>query len=668
MKKIYYELLLLLLLKILWISVAFCADTPLIPLEKFFDNPKVENCQISPDGRWMSCLKPYQGKLNVFIRNLQSRQERPITAERERPVLNYFWSADSGTILYLQDHLGDENYHLFAVPVEGKTLSTPLDLTPFQKVTVEVVSIPHGSREILIMMNQRNPELMDAYWLNIHKGTLRAAAQNPGNFIAYQADLANQVRAAAGISSNGETEIYTRASEKESWSLLKKYPVQEIVALLAFHQNGRQVYVKSSLGRDLAALCLLDLSTGLETVMDQDPQGESDLVDAFFDPKTRQLIATIYEGDKIRAYGATPEIKHDLQFIRSASGHNFYLGASSDDHRKWVITFYSPTNPGQIFLYERGKEKLQLMEESRPWLKADYLSTAEPVTFQSKDGLTIRGYLTLPRGMKNINLPMVLFVHGGPWERDRWNFDSVVQFLANRGYAVLQINYRGSTGFGKKFAYAAKKEFAGAMHQDLIDGVNWVVNKGIDPKRIAIIGLSYGGYATLVGLTFTPDTFACGVDYAGPSSLITLIESFPPSWKPFLGRRWFPMVGDPSRPEDREDMKKRSPLFYADRIKVPLLIYQGVNDPRVTQEQADRMVIALRNRGVHAEYLLAKDEGHGLDNPANALAVFHATEKFLSACLNGRVQEKVDASIENHLKQMIVDVNSLKISSETKPD
>jgi dipeptidyl aminopeptidase/acylaminoacyl peptidase len=633
--------------------------TPLIPLDKLFDNPQVDNCQISPNGVWMSCLKPHHGKLNVFVRNVASQQEHAVTNETERPVLNYSWSADSKKILYLQDNLGDENYHLFAVPVEGKTL--PQDLTPFEKVTVELISIPYKSSQILITMNQRNPELMDAYRLNIDTGELQLAAKNLGNFTSYLADLSNQVRAATGINENGETEIYSRESEKAAWVVVKTYPIEETAALFAFHPDGKQVYVKSSFGRDLAGLCLLDLSTGKEKLVHQDPDGESDLVKAVFDRKTNQLLATIYEGDKIRAYGATNEIKKDLEIIRKESEDNFYLGTFSDNQDKLVIPFYSPTNPGQVYLYERKNAKLQLVEESRPWFKAEDLSPTEPIAYRSKDGLMIRGYLTLPRGLKSEKLPMVLFVHGGPWERDRWNFDPVVQFFANRGYAVLQINYRGSTGLGKKFAYAAKKEFARAMHQDLIDGVNHVVSKGIvDPKRIAIIGLSYGGYATLVGLTFTPDVFACGVDFAGPSSLVTLIESFPPSWKPFLGRRWYPIVGNPSNPEDRKDMESRSPLFYADRIKAPLMIYQGVNDPRVTREQADRMVIALRDRSIPVNYLVAKDEGHGLDNPTNALAVFRATEKFLAACLNGRIQETVDSHIEDQLKQMTVDINSLR--------
>jgi prolyl oligopeptidase PreP (S9A serine peptidase family) len=656
MRKNCFAPFILFLFNIFVTSALFGA--PIIPLEKFFDNPKVDSCQISPDGLWLSCLKPHQGKLNVFVRNLDSGKEHPITAEKERPVLNYFWSADSKSVLYLKDHLGNENYHLYRVAVQEK--SEPKDLTPFDNVTVELISMPRVTSKVLISMNQRDPELMDAYWLDIQSGELQVAAENSGTFTGYLADLSNQVRVATGISAAGETEIYARPSEKASWAMVKKYPVEDSVAVLAFHKNGKQIYIKSSFGRDLAALSLLDLETGVEKLVHQDPKNESDLVQASFDPRTHELLTIQYEADKVRAYGATPAIQEDLERIRSGSPDNFYLGASSDDHERWVITFYSPTNPGRTFLYDRKKTTLELMEESRPWLKSDELAAAEPITYQAKDGLTIRGYLTVPKDVEKINLPMVLLVHGGPWERDRWNFDSVVQFLANRGYAVLQINYRGSTGFGKKFAYAAKKEFAGAMHQDLIDGIDWVVSRKIaDPKRIAIMGISYGGYATLVGLTFTPDIFACGVDYNGPSSLVTLIESFPPSWKPFLARRWYPIVGDPADPEDRKDLEKRSPLFYAHRIKAPLMIYQGFNDPRVTKEQADRMVIALQKRGIPVQYFLAKDEGHGIDNPENALAIFHATEKFLGGCIKGRIQEKVDPVIQKHIEEMRVDVKSL---------
>ena len=630
----------------------------LISLSDFFRNPETENCQISPDGKWISCLRSYQQRLNIFVREIASNKEHRLTSETARPVKDYYWSANSKAILYRKDHLGDEKYHLFVVPL--KENATSRDLTPFEGISVnKIISIPAGSSEVLFTMNKRNPRLMDAHWVNIETGSVREAAENAGHFNGYLDDLAHKVRIAYGWTTNGETEILTRASEQDQWRVVKKYPADDTIEPLAFHSDGKRVYIKSSFGRDLAALALMDLATGKEILLHQDPGNESDLVSAMFDKRTHEPLAVVYEGDKRRMYGLNSATRADVAAI-SRHQPSFIVTTTSEDQSKWMIETVSPTDPGQNFIYIRKTSKLELVAQSRPWLKRSELAEMNPLSFVAKDGFKIRGYLTLPRNVSAQNLPLVLFVHGGPWARDHWWFNPDVQLLANRGYAVLQVNFRGSTGYGKKFTNAAKKEFAAAMHRDLIDGVNFVVSKKIaDPKRVAIYGASYGGYAALVGLTFTPDVFACGIDYAGPASLITTIEAFPPYWKPLLSRFFYPFVGNPSDRADREDMKNRSPLNFVERIKAPLLIYQGANDPRITRQEADAIAKAVHKRGLPVHYLLAKDEGHGLDNPENAMAISRAMEKFLASCLGGRAEEKVEPAIEARIRELTVDLKTL---------
>lgn len=633
---------------------------PLIPIEALYESPLIQWGGISPDGRWLSYIKPWHGHLNVFVRPIGSEKERAITRDSVRSISSYWWSADGKRILWIQDRGGDENYHLY-VANTNDTSSRVLDLTPFKNVEVELLSLPARTPDIAILtMNNRNPELADAYRVNLATGALDLAATNPGNFVGYTADLKNQVRAATAIDSAGHYSLWARDSEQTAWRSVKSYSVEDRISPRGFSSDGR-LYAISNEGSDLGRLTLIDLASGDETVVDSDPLGQSDIYQALFDDLTGELLMTSYIGDTTRVYAKTPDMQRLLDATRWVGGGVVEMGNGTLDRSRWVVTLHTPTQPAVTYLYSKATGRLEKFYEPRPWLAKYQFAPMKPIAFTARDGTPLSGYVTLPLGKASRNLPLVVLVHGGPWgDRDKWEFRSDVQMLANRGYAVLNVNYRGTTGLGKRFARAAKKQFAGAMHTDLLDGVAYLAKQGvIDTDHVAIMGGSYGGYATLVGLTFTPDKFACGVDYAGTSNLVTLLESFPPSWKPFLPRSWYPFVGDPRDAADRADMIARSPLFRADSARAPLLIFQGANDPRVTKTQADQIATAWRRRGIPVTYLLASNEGHGFGEAATALAVNRATELFLGDCLGGRVEATVSPAIEAAMKGMLVDVTRL---------
>lgn len=644
---------------------------PLIPLNHFFDNPEITGAQISPDGRWLSFLKPYQDKLNVHIRPIAGGAERRMTSDTTRPVTGYFWSADSRYLLYVQDKGGNENYHVYRVPVAGTGVAAAKNLTPFEGVRAIIFAVPREMPgRILIGMNKRTPSTFDAYWLDLANGDTTMAAQNPGRILGYLLDNDNRLRAAAGSNDQGGTDIYARATNETEWKKVASYPATENVTPLRVHPDGRRLYMSSNHGdTDLAQLVLLDLETGATTPLESDPEKAVDFGGAIFSDITDSLLATVYVADTVRIYPKTERFARDVANVKRLHDGAPGVTSMTRDEMKWIVSFDSPTDPGATYLYDRSTGRARFLFRPRPWLVPRQLAPMRPISYRAADGLTIHGYLTAPVGVPTRNLPLVLVVHGGPWARDTWGYDAEAQLLANRGYAVLQINYRGSTGYGKAFYNAAVKEWAGKMHTDLIDGVRWAINEGIaDSTKVAIYGGSYGGYATLVGLTFTPEVFACGVDYVGPSSLVTLIESFPPYWKPFLEGSFYRHVGNPSVPADVEDMKKRSPLFLVDKIEDPLLIVQGANDPRVTKREADQMAIALRDRGVKVRYLLAPNEGHGFLNADNRLALYRAMEVFFKDCLGGRAQASVAPAIEQHIAKLTVNVDALELAPrETEP-
>jgi len=642
---------------------------PATPLEQFFDNPKIAGGQISPDGKHISFLKPYKGKLNVYVRPVAGKAERLMTSDTIRPVTGYFWSQDSKQILYAQDKGGNENFAVYAVPVEGTgPAPAATNLTPFEKARAIIFAVPRRTPErILVGVNNRSPSAFDAYWVNLRTGKMTQVVENPGRHGGYLIDRAGTVRVAVGQNAIGGWEIYERATDTSAWRTAASYPVGENVGPLRIHPDGKRLYMTSDHDRDLSALVLLDLATGQETVVETDPLNEADFGGAVFSDLTDELLLTVYNADTVRRYPKTPQMERDLANISKLHDGSPGISSSTDDENIFIVTFNSPSDPGATYKYDRRTGKAEFLYRPRPWLDRTKLVGMQPVSFTSRDGMKVHGYLSLPKGEQQKNLPMVLNVHGGPWARDSWGYNSEVQLLADRGYAVLQINYRGSTGYGKKFYNAAVGQFGRAMHDDLIDGVNWAIAQGYaDPKKVAIYGGSYGGYATLAGVTFTPDVFACGVDYVGPSSLITLVESFPAYWRPFLEGTWFRFVGDPAKPADREEMRKRSPLFFVDRITAPLLVVQGANDPRVTKLEADQLVIALRDRGVNVKYLLARDEGHGFANADNRVALYRAMELFLKDCLGGRVQPSIAPAVSKRIADMTVRVDTLKLAVAPK--
>ena len=632
----------------------------LIPLEALFESPEIQWGGISPDGRWLSYMKPWHGRQNVFVRAVGSDIERPVTRDSVRSIQSYWWSADGKRILWIQDRAGDENYHLYVASI-ADTSGKALDLTPFKNVEVEVLSLPATTpNTAIITMNNRDPALADAYRVDLTTGALDRAATNPGTFLGYAADRQNKVRVAHAVDSSGHYQLWARDAETAPWRMVKSYAVEDRITPLRFSPDGR-LYATSNEGSDLSRLVVVDLASGRETVVDADPLQQSDIDQVFFDDLTGELLMTRYIGDTARLYAHTPDMQALLDAARTLGGV-VEMGSGTTDRSRWVVTLNKPTKPAVTYLYSKATGRLEKFYEPRPWLNAYRFADMTPIKYLARDGLPITGYVTLPPGRIPRALPLVVLVHGGPWgDRDKYEFRSDVQLLANRGYAVLQVNYRGTTGLGKRFARAAKKEFGRAMHTDLLDGVAYLARQGmIDTSRVAIMGGSYGGYATLVGLTFTPEKFACAVDYAGTSNLVTLLESFPPSWRPFLPRSWYPFVGDPRNPVDRADMLARSPLLRADSARAPLLIFQGANDPRVTKPQADRMAIALHRRGIPVTYLLAGNEGHGFAESETSLAVNRATELFLGRCLGGRVQASVSPRVEAALKGMLVDVSTLR--------
>ena len=638
----------------------------LIPIEALYGAPVTQWGGISPDGRWLSYVKNWRGRQNVFVRAVGSTRERTVTRDSVRSVNRYWWSGDGKRILWIQDRGGDENYHLYMADLADES-GRVRDLTPFRNVEVEVVALPFRTPGIaIITLNKRDPALADAYRLHLATGRLELAAENPGNFFGYVADRQNQVRAAYGVDSAGHYQLFARTSESTKWRMVKAYAVEDRITPLRFASDGR-LYLISNAGTDLSRLVLIDLETGVERMVDGDPLAEVDIDQILFDDATGELLMTRYIGDTARLYSKTADMSALLQAARRAGGGVVEMDGGTRDRSRWVVTLHSPTSPPVTYLFSRRTGILEKFYEPRPLLREYRFAEMQPISYTARDGLRIRGYVALPPGRTPRALPLVVLVHGGPWgDTDKWEFRTDVQHLTNRGYAVLMANYRGTTGFGKRFSRAAKKEFGRAMHTDLLDGIDYLSGRGIvDTARVAIMGGSYGGYAALVGLTFTPQRFACAVDYVGPSSLVTLLESFPPSWKPFLPRSWYPFVGDPRVPADRADMVSRSPLYRADSARAPLMIFQGANDPRVTKQQADEIAVALHRRKIPVTYLLALNEGHGFAESETALAVNRATEEFLAKCLGGRVQADVSPRVLAAMRRMTVNVDTLRLARDS---
>jgi len=640
---------------------------PLIDREIFFGDPQISGAQISPDGKYITFLKPYNNIRNIWIkeRNQKFEDATPLTADDKRPISGYFWSRDSKYVLYVQDKGGDENYRVYAIDPtkKGDPVPPALDLTPLENVRAMIIDVPRNRpNEILIGLNDRNPELHDIYKVNLTTGERTLVRKNDDNIVGWQTDLNGELKLGIRMLPDGGTEILKIAGEKleQIFSVSNEedaYPVR-------FAEDGNKFYLVTNKGNvDKTELLLFDLATGKIEFVEKDPENEVDFGNVLFSDITNEMLATTYEGDRVRVYPKQKRFEKDFEVLKEKLPEGeLSLRSETADENTWLVSVSRDVDPGSVYIYDRKTEEVELLYKSRPELPTEYLANMKAIRYETRDGLTIPAYLTLPKGIEPKNLPVVMFIHGGPWARDYWGYNSYAQFLANRGYAVLQLNFRGSTGYGKMFLNSGNKTWGrGAMQHDITDAVNWLINEGIaDPKKVAISGGSYGGYATLAGVAFTPDLYACGFSIVGPSSILTLLNSIPPYWAPV--KKMFDIrVGDMNDPKENEMLKYQSPLYYANEIKAPLYIVQGANDPRVKKAESDQIVSALRDLNRQVEYMVAPDEGHGFAGQENRLAMTVAMEQFLAKHLGGRVQPDMSDAVAQKLNDITVDIKTVSI-------
>ena len=617
----------------------------LIPRTVIFGNPDRTQARISPDGAWVSWLAPKDGVLNVWVAPSDDpANARVITNDTYRGISQYFWAPNSAFVYYIQDQGGDENFHVYSANIETGEV---VDLTPVKdgaRATVESISSQRPD-EIVVGINERNAQLFDLYLVDVTTGERELLRENPG-YAGWLIDNNLDPRFGFQPTPDGGGNIVD--FEGEVFAVI---PPEDFLSTnaLGFNASNDAVFILDSRGRDTAALTRVALESGdVEVLAEND---RADISGILVDQRTLEPIAYNVNHLKSQWYPVDDATAEDFEALSAALGGSLSIVATTEDMSKWIVHEDAPERSGTYFIYDRGDRSVTKMLEQYPDLANYTLAPMEALTIKSRDGLDLPAYLTLPVGSDSNGdgrpetaVPMVLAVHGGPWARDEYGYRSWHQWLANRGYAVLSVNYRGSTGFGKTFTRAAIGEFAGKMHDDLIDGVQWAIDAGVaDPDKVAIAGGSYGGYATLIGVSFTPDTFACGVDIVGPSSLVTLIESFPEYWKPFLQGTWYTYVGDPANEEDREDMLARSAISRVDDIKVPLLVGQGQNDPRVTKLESDQLVEAMAANELPVTYVNFPDEGHGFRRPENRLAFYSVMEGFLESCLGGTSEPVNDA-------------------------
>ena len=613
-------------------------EARLIPMEDFFRNPEKTGYQLSPDGEHISFLAPWNNRLNVHVQKIGSDEATRITESTERDIRGYLW-LNNNRIGWIQDTGGDENWRLYAVDIDG---SNYLDGTPFEGVQVRPLDeLEDDDEHILIGMNKRNPQIFDVYRMNVNSGELQMVAENPGNVAGWITDNEGVVRMAS-TTDGVNTSLLYRATEKDPFKVVLTTSFKDSLEPMFFDFNNKYVYVSSNLERDKSAVFKWDPETG-ETLEMLYEHPEVDVSSLLRSKKRKLITGTSYLTDRVH-YEFFDEQREQLQrtLEEKLPGYQVAVADMSKDETKVLVRTYSDRSLGAYYFFDRESGDFTKLVDVSPWLDESEMASMKPVQYTSRDGLTIRGYLTVPAGAEAENLPVVVNPHGGPWARDAWGFNPEVQFLANRGYAVFQPNFRGSTGYGKEFWQASFKEWGGKMQDDITDGVEWLIDEGIaDPERIGIYGGSYGGYATLAGLTFTPELYTCGVDYVGVSNIFTWLEAFPPYWKPFL-EMVYEMVGNPET--DKEMLEAVSPFFHVDKIQVPLLVAQGANDPRVKQEESDQIVEALKSRGIDVPYMVKENEGHGFGNEENRFDFYRAMETFLGKYLGGRVESTAEES------------------------
>lgn len=622
-------------------SVQAGKPTELIPRNLLFGNPERASVQLSPDGTQISFLAPVSGVLNVWVGpTTDPSAAKPVTKDTHRGIRNYFWAYTNTHILYIQDKGGDENWRVYSANLKTDKI---IDLTPFDKVQARVQEVNHKHpEEILVAINNRVPQLHDVHRVNVTTGKMTMVQENNEGFVGYLSDDDMKVHFGVKMSPDGGSEIHKTTGDN-SWTLLTKIPSGDSLTTnpLGFDESRKNLYMLESRGRNTAALTLMNIATGESRVLAEDPK--ADVSGAISHP-TKNLVQAVQSTYMRRKWQVLDKsIEEDLKILKKMADGEFNITSRTQDDSQWIVAYVMDNGPVRYYRYNRAAKKARFLFTNRPELEKVKLAKMHPVVVKARDGLDIISYVTVPvwtdpdmNGRPDKPGPMVLFVHGGPWARDNWGYHPYHQWLSNRGYAVMSVNYRGSTGFGKDFINAANFEWAGKMHDDLLDAVDWAVKSGIaDKDKVAIMGGSYGGYATLVGLTYTPDKFACGVDIVGPSSLVTLLESIPPYWEPMI-EMFTKRVGDHRTEEGKKLLNKCSPLNRVDKIKKPLLIGQGANDPRVKQAESDQIVAAMQKKNIPVTYVLYSDEGHGFRRPENNKSFNGVTEAFLAKHLGGR--------------------------------
>lgn len=610
--------------------------TKIIPRKVLFGNPEKSSPKISPNGEKMAYIAPLNGVLNVWVGDIGQNNYKAITNDTNRGIRGYFWSYDNKHIFYMQDRDGDENWHIYSVNLNTSEVK---DLVPEEgvRVLINSYSKEHPDK-MLISMNKEDPRINDIYALDLNTGKYEMVEKNPGNIIGYIEDKDYNILGALMYNQKGGSTLLVRDTPQTEWRILVEWSRKEFSnsGPLMFSKDKKHIYCLDSREINGSRLVKINITSGeIDEIIAQD--NNYDISGVFVHPDTYEIQAVGYIREKLEWEILDEKIKSDFDAISKLSDGYFVVYNKDIANKTWLVGFVKDNAPIAYFSYNRTTKEGTKLFYNRPELNNYKLSNMKPIKFKSRDGLTIHGYITFPTGQKKQNLPMVLNVHGGPWARDTWGYHPEAQWLANRGYICLQVNFRGSSGYGKEFLNAGKKEWGGKMHDDLIDAVNWAVDKGYaDPDRVGIYGGSYGGYAALVGATFTPDVFSCAVDLVGPSNLITFLNTIPPYWEP-LKQYFYEQIGNPETEE--EFLKSRSPLFHVDNIEIPLLIAQGANDPRVKQAESDQIVQAMKEKGLDVEYLLFEDEGHGFAKPENRLRFYTAVERFLSKHLGGRYQE-----------------------------
>ncbi|MGO4477213.1 alpha/beta fold hydrolase [Massilia sp. 2TAF26] len=628
-------------------------EVPLIERAKLFGNPSKTAGSISPDGKWLSWIAPRDGVLNVWVAPIGAPNEaRPLTAEKTRPIRTVYWAPDSKSLLFINDKGGDENFLLYGVDIASGKQTL---FTPFEKTRVQIINISrHVKDRILVGINNRDPRWHDAYSLDLKSGKLSLVYKNVDDYGDLFADEQLNLRVASKSRKDGGIDYYRLAMGKDRGKA-EETPFVKVdlddaltTSPQGFTTDGKTLYWSDSRGRDTAALVAQDIATGATRVVAQDAR--ADIGAALFDPRTGRAQAYELEYLKRDYVPLDRAVAPDLTWLKEHVKGDLTIRSRDDADSKWVVMADPVSAPAATWLYERKGKRLSKLFTSRPELEGAPLVAMFPQEIRSRDGLTLVSYLSLPKaagadanGKAARPVPMVLLVHGGPWGRDRYGYYAFHQWLANRGYAVLSVNFRGSTGFGKAFISKGDLQWGRKMHDDLLDAVDWAVGSGVTTReKVAIMGGSYGGYATLAGMSFTPTTFACGVDIVGPSNLFTLLETIPPYWEAFK-QQFYKRMGDPTTEEGRALLKERSPLNFADKISKPLLIGQGANDPRVNVRESDQIVAAMNARRIPVTYVVFPDEGHGFARPVNSIAFNAVSENFLAPCLGGRAEPIGDA-------------------------